>query len=88
MQMQQQATWQLDPEQEKQRRIQAQLQSDHDPVCTSQQTRDTQAVLNRLLAEYEGETDPVKKAFLFNKAVYWSIEVDIEMAYDRIFNRN
>jgi len=88
MQMQQQqATWRLDPTQELLRKQQAQMQSDHEPAAMSQQTKDTLAVVDKLLAEYEAENDPVLKAILFNKAVYWSIEADIEMAYDRIFNR-
>ena len=41
--------------------------------------------LNKLGEQYEAETDEFAKLAIFNKMVYWSIELDIELAYDRIF---
>lgn len=40
--------------------------------------------MNHFLAEYEQETDDAQKAFLMSKAVYWSIEADLEKMWENI----
>jgi hypothetical protein len=50
----------------------------------NEKAQEAQRLVDYFLAQYEAETDDLSKAVLLQKAVYWSMEVDIELATEQV----
>jgi len=51
----------------------------------NQQAQAAQRLTDHYFDLFEAATDPDERAILFGKAVYWLIEVDIELATEAAF---